>query len=246
MKNILLLLTALILFVACQTDNDKKEASDFFLRGNQKLKEKEYFEAIKWFGEAINKQSEFSDAFYNRGLSYQALEKNEEALTDFTKAFELDPQFSFALFKKVEVFQSLDKLDLALTNVNLLVQAFPDSAANHRLKGDILFQSKDLNNSLASYDRAILLDSNLVEALINKGVVLQEMNELDLAEKIFQKALTKNKYKDLIYNNLGFLAIQKKQWELANLWVQKALKISPTNKLYLTNLAKIEAKSTSK
>ncbi|MHA8066426.1 tetratricopeptide repeat protein [Aquirufa sp. ROCK2-A2] len=245
MKYILLIIWSFVLLTACSTDKDKKEASDFFLRGNQKLKEKEYFEAIKWFGEAINKQKGFSDAYYNRGLCFQALEKNEEALKDFSLAFDLDSKFSPALFKKVEILQSLEQFDLATEEANKLVQAFPDSAANHRLKGDVLFQKKELTNSLASYEIALKIDSNLVEALINKGVVLQEMNELDLAEATFQKALTKNKYKDLIYNNLGYLSIQKKQWKLAHLWVTKALKMSPENELYLKNLAKIEEQSSS-
>lgn len=240
MKQIIIFILTIVLFSSCQNDTDKKEATDFFFRGNQKLKEKEYFDAIKWFGEAINKNSNFSDAYYNRGLAYQALEKNEEALADFTRAFELDSHFSPALFKKVEILQSLEKVDLAQKEADLLVKSFPDSAANFRLMGDILFQKKDLNASLASYDIALQLDSNLVEALINKGVVLQEMNELDQAEKTFKKALTKNKYKDLIYNNLGYLEIQRRQWKMAHLWVTKALKMSPENELYLKNMAKIE------
>ena len=73
-----------ILAVSCQSDTSKKEASDFFLRGNAKLKEKEYFESIKWYNESIEKQEVFPDAYYNRGLVYQQLEKHDEALADFS------------------------------------------------------------------------------------------------------------------------------------------------------------------
>ena len=89
---VFVIFSALILF-ACDSEAEKKEATQFFLRGNQKFKEKEYYESIKWYSEAILKQSEFSDAFYNRGLVYQSLEKNDEALADFQKAYELDPKF---------------------------------------------------------------------------------------------------------------------------------------------------------
>jgi len=246
MKHIIIFILTIVVFSSCQNDTDKKEATNFFFRGNLKLKEKEYFDAIKWFGEAIKKNNNFSDAYYNRGLAYQALEKNDEALTDFTRAYELDSHFAPALFKKVEILQSMEKVDLALNEANLLVKSFPDSAANFRLQGDIFFQKKELNSSMASYEIALKLDSNLVEALINKGVVLQEMNELDLAESVFKKALTKNKYKDLIYNNLGYLEIQRRQWKMAHLWVTKALNISPENELYLKNLAKIEKESGTK
>ena len=244
----LLIFIASFSLLACSnaSEEEKRESSAFFLRGNAKWKEKEYFEAIKWYSEAIEKRPDFSDAYYNRGLIYQILEKNEEALVDFSKAIELDPTFAPALFKKAEILQTLSRFDEALPAVQLLVKSFPDSAANWTLQGDILLQKEDLNGSLAAYDRSLSIDSSLVETLINKGVVLQEMNEIDLAEKVFQKALKTGKYTDLIYNNLGYLAIQRMQWDLAADYVKKALEKDPKNELYLKNWAKIQAKSSLK
>ena len=84
MKTRYFILLLSILFTACQSDGDKREATDFFLRGNTKFKEKEYHESIKWYTEAVQKQAQFPDAYYNRGLVYQSLEKNEEALADLS------------------------------------------------------------------------------------------------------------------------------------------------------------------
>jgi tetratricopeptide (TPR) repeat protein len=247
MKYLLFFFASLFLFSCSNSsEEEKRESSAFFLRGNAKWKEKEYHEAIKWYSEAIVKRADFSDAYYNRGLVYQILEKNDEALADFSKAIELDPKFAPALFKKAQMLQTLARFDEALTNVDALVKNFPDSAANWTLKGDILLQKEDLNGSLASYERSLSIDSSLVETLINKGVVLQEMNEIDLAEKVFQKALKTGKYTDLLNNNLGYLAIQRMQWELAASYVKKALEKDPKNELYLKNWAKIQAKSSLK
>lgn len=247
MKYVFLFLTT-FLFFACSSssEEEKRESSAFFLRGNAKWKEKEYHEAIKWYTEAIAKRPDFSDAYYNRGLVYQILEKNDEALADFSKATELDVKFAPALFKKAEMLQTLQQSEQAATAVELLVKIFPDSAANWTLKGDILLQKADLSGSLSSYDRSLALDSTSVETLINKGVVLQEMNEIDLAEAVFKKALKSGKYQDLLNNNLGYLAIQRMQWDLAASYVKKALEKDPQNALYLKNWAKIQAKSSLK
>ena len=104
MKYLIIFIASIVLF-ACSnaSEDEKREATAFFLRGNAKWKEKEYHEAIKWYTEAIGKQPDFSDAYYNRGLIYQTLEKNEEALADFSKAIELDSKFAPALFKKAEM-----------------------------------------------------------------------------------------------------------------------------------------------
>ena len=247
MKYLVLLFVSLSLFSCSNSSEDeKRESSDFFLRGNAKWKEKEYHEAVKWYTEAIAKRPDFSDAYYNRGLVYQILEKNDEALADFTKAAELDTKFAPALFKKAEMLQTLQRFDEAVPAVDALVKSFPDSAANWTLKGDILLQKADLSGSLSSYDRSLSLDSASIETLINKGVVLQEMNEIDLAEAVFKKALKSGKYQDLLYNNLGYLAIQRMQWDLAAAYVKKALEKDPKNELYLKNWAKIQAKSSLK
>jgi tetratricopeptide (TPR) repeat protein len=247
MKYLILLFASLFLInCSTTTDDEKRESSDFFLRGNAKWKEKEYHEAIKWYSEAVEKRPDFSDAYYNRGLVYQILEKNEEALADFSKAFALDDKFAPALFKKAEMLQTLQRYDEAVPAVNELVKSFPDSAANWTLKGDILLQKEDLSGSLSSYDRSLSLDSTSIETLINKGVVLQEMNEIDLAEGVFKKALKSGKYEDLLNNNLGYLAIQRMQWDLAATYVKKALEKDPKNELYLKNWAKIQAKSSLK
>ena len=47
------------------------EAYQFFIKSNQKLQEKDYNQAIRLFGEAIDKKKDYSDAFNNRGIAYQ-------------------------------------------------------------------------------------------------------------------------------------------------------------------------------
>jgi tetratricopeptide (TPR) repeat protein len=232
-----------ILVVSCQSDTSKKEASDFFLRGNAKFKEKEYFESIKWYTESIKKQKKFPDAYYNRGLVYQQLEKNDEALADFTIAYTQDPKFAPALFKLAETLQNLEKYDLAITESAKLIKNFPDSAANWTLHGNIQMQKEMWNESMVSYDRALAIDSLSVETMINQGVVFQELDQLDLAEKMFKRALKQGKYQDLIYNNLGYVEIQRMHWVLAKQYVQKALAVDPKNPLYVKNLDRIQKKS---
>jgi tetratricopeptide (TPR) repeat protein len=232
-----------ILVVSCQSDTSKKEASDFFLRGNAKFKEKEYFESIKWYTESIKKQKKFPDAYYNRGLVYQQLEKNDEALADFTIAYTQDPKFAPALFKLAETLQNLEKYDLAITESAKLIKNFPDSAANWTLHGNIQMQKEMWNESMVSYDRALAIDSLSVETMINQGVVFQELDQLDLAEKMFKRALKQGKYQDLIYNNLGYVEIQRMHWVLAKQYVQKALAVDPKNPLYVKNWERIQKKS---
>jgi len=244
-RNLIVLLIGLFILQSCQSSEEKKklEASKFFLKGNQKFAEKEYRDALKWYNEAIEKQPDLSDAYYNRGLAYVEIDKMEEAYADFNKAIALDPKFAQARFKKIETLQNLNQLEKAMDEAEAFAKEFPDSSANLRLLGDVYLQNKKLNNAKLAYKRAIKLDSKNYEAMINEGVVYQEEGNLDSAEICFKKVLSTGKYTDLVYNNLGYLEIQRKQWKLAKNWVDKALDISPENELYLKNLKKIEDES---
>jgi Tfp pilus assembly protein PilF len=142
-----------------------------------------------------------------------------------------------------ETLQNLEKYDLALTESAKLIKNFPDSAANWTLHGNIQMQKEMWNESMVSYDRALAIDSLSVETMINQGVVFQELDQLDLAEKMFKRALKQGKYQDLIYNNLGYVEIQRMHWVLAKQYVQKALAVDPKNPLYVKNLDRIQKKS---
>src|SRR5690606_13828347 len=86
---------------------NKKEAAEFFERGNYHFKKREYERAIELFSEAIDKIPDFADAFNNRGLCFEKQGNLEKAASDYLKAVELDDSFSQA------------KLNLAAANMHL-------------------------------------------------------------------------------------------------------------------------------
>jgi tetratricopeptide (TPR) repeat protein len=232
---------ALIGLTSCSSSEEKvlEEATKFFLRGNEKWADKEYQEAIRLYTEAIEKKDDFSDAFYNRGLALEEIGKNREALMDFSKAFEIDTTFSMALFKKVELLQLMGNLDQALPLSALLVYKFPDSSNYWKIKGDILLEKDNLTEAQDQFQKALSLDSNNVEALINYGIVFQKMGKLEESKDIFTKALEYGKYKSLILNNLGYIEIEKQQFERAKKLLLEAKELDPNNELIQKNLLKL-------
>lgn len=54
-------------------------------------------EAAKWFTKAIGQDPKYTDAWYNRGLSYELDGKLAKAKADYQKAMELEPNFPMAI-----------------------------------------------------------------------------------------------------------------------------------------------------
>ncbi len=64
--------------------------------GNKEDKAGNYEKAIGYYNQAISVNSNYAEAFYNRGLSYYNLNKYAEAHTDFNKAIQINPNFAKA------------------------------------------------------------------------------------------------------------------------------------------------------
>lgn len=63
----------------------------------------EYDSAAYWFGEATRLRPGYFQAFYNRGLALESLDRNEEALAEYNRALSLQPDFTPAAIAKGRV-----------------------------------------------------------------------------------------------------------------------------------------------
>ena len=63
----------------------------------------EYDSAAYWFGEATKLRPGYFQAFYNRGLALESLDRNDEALIEYNRALSLQPDFTPAAVAKGRV-----------------------------------------------------------------------------------------------------------------------------------------------
>lgn len=59
-----------------------------------------YDSAAHWFTEAIDRLPYYHQAFYNRGLALESLDRRSEALADYNEALRLKPDYTNAAFAK--------------------------------------------------------------------------------------------------------------------------------------------------
>ncbi len=98
-----------------------------------------YKKAIETYDTLLSKfkpdRASTTDAYYNRGLVYQNLEKYDEAIEDYTKAIHLDPDFALAYNNRGVVYHNLEKYDEAIEDYTEAIRLDPDLAlAQNNLK----------------------------------------------------------------------------------------------------------------
>ena len=76
--------------------NKKRLAEAYDLRGGVKVFLRRYLESISDYSNAIELDPKNSYLYFDRGMSYEYINKNEEALNNLKISVMLDPNFSLA------------------------------------------------------------------------------------------------------------------------------------------------------
>ncbi len=103
----------------------------------------------------------------------------------------------------------------------------PDHALVYVRMADYFRAKEQVDSALKEYEKALELDSNLVEALVDRGHVYSEKNDLDLAIKDLNKALGLNPKCVDAYNNRGAVYWKKDKPDLAIRDFNDALSLNP-------------------
>ncbi len=230
----LFILAICVLLGACNSV-ERDDASNFFLKGNVQLTKKNYAEAVRYYDEALQKYPEFADAQLNRGLALLQMDRAEEAYQSLTASIETDDGLYPAYLARAEVASRLGKWNEATLDLNVISQLYADSSQYHLVKGNVFVGKNDNSAAIAAYDKALLLDSTNVEALVNRGALYFAQKSDRLAGNDFTKAARLNPLQVEALNNLGLLASRRQDWQSALDYFDRALSIDAVDPFTLNN-----------
>lgn len=155
------------------SDPNLTSAEKWYDRGHGQRGIGDIDKAIEYFSEAIEKDKDYSAAYYERGYCYDIKREMKSAIDDFTKAIEFD--------NKWEVLSSLS------------LAYYSRGRAYHALKSDDENRQKEiLDLSLADWNETLKLKANQPEAHYGRGLVYFDLNEFQFAIDDFNKAFELN------------------------------------------------------
>jgi tetratricopeptide (TPR) repeat protein len=231
---ILVLILLALKISGCGSQN-KKDAADFFLKGNQALNQNNYAEALRLYDEAIAKNAEFSDAYLNKGITLLKLNRPGEAYEILTAAVNLDPTLAQANLVRAETGLYLGKLREARVDLRQIEKEYKDSSKYYLIKGNILEAEGDESSAISEYEHALRLNKNNVEALVNRGAIYYRLHSYTIAKDNFDQALRLDPSQPQALNNLGLIATKEKDWKTAISYFDFVLNTKPSEPFSLNN-----------
>jgi len=103
----------------------------------------------------------------------------------------------------------------ALTENQLLIESFPNNPLLLNINGVCYSLIGPIESAINSFEKAIALNPNYVEAYYNLGAAYQQIHKLENAAESYEKAISlKHAYPEA-HNNLGIIMLELKQLDMA-------------------------------
>ena len=133
-------------------------------------------------------------------------------------------------------FHKTGQFQEALAAINGLIKTYDKDPFLYNIKGSCLCETGDLSASIASFEKAILINPDYAEALYNLGVAYQKLDQPDMAIETYKKAIAIQHAYPTAHHNLGIIYFQKDQMNSAIKSFEWAIAYSPNYSEAIRNL----------
>ena len=168
---------------------DAVNAMAHFHRGRAHASTDQYSAAIDDFTTAIQLDTSSTDTFVERGKSYVALNNFEAAVDDFTYSLDQVPADSATLILRGDAFVKLKSPKKALQDFDDAIALDAICPEAYRGRGTALAVGGEHEAAIKEVNKALRLDSRYTPALISRGKIHYESENVDEARADFSKAL---------------------------------------------------------
>ena len=220
-----------------------EKANAFMNRANISIEVARYEKAVEDFDSAILLFSDSkvkANCFARRGIAQELLNHSADALNSYNEAITLIPTDCYTLFKRAMLRLELEdeKASDAIADLDAAVANAPDlnTKVEFLRQGAIqLAQSLLFEEAYKRFDSALLLTTNKISVMYDKGLTLTNQAKLDDAIEIFSEILNNKSSNSKALNNFGICLALQGKFNEAIIKYQEGIEIASDN----INMAKL-------
>jgi len=201
------------------------EAEEFFQQGLRQLKEEKTDSALISFNLAINADTAFAEAYFERGkLYFYDLTQKEEGLTNLERALKLNPSNEEYLLELASCYSHTGKKDISLAYCNRVLEINPNSYKAYQMRSGTW---ENHNDSIKDLTKAIELKPGDEVLYIMRGNHLKWKGESDPALNDYNNALSLKPEDSWVYYERGDLFFNNNKLGEAESDFTKAIELNP-------------------
>ena len=157
----------------------------------------QYNKSKSYLRKALQISPNNGETYFFQGEIAAKMADTVTALALYQQALGLKPSFLPAYLKLIQVHTNLKQYDLALLYSSEAVKYHPKSASLYFQRGNTYQRAWKMDSAVMCYNRAIVLDTSLIQASFSTGVIYFKTRAYRLALPFFERTLKHNpKYPD--------------------------------------------------
>ena len=208
-------------------------------RGDREFNEGKYPEAIIYYGQALQEDSNYAQAHYKLGQCQMKLGSFASAFREFARTVELDPQNWTAQLELAKLSLRGGKAQDAKDRALVILQSNPKNA-----DAQIVFSSADaalgnLKDALREAQEATLMAPDQAAVFMHLGILQARTGDATRAEAALKKAAALDSTGITSMMTLGSFYEQQRRWIQAAEEFQAAITRAPNNPIPRAALASV-------
>jgi tetratricopeptide (TPR) repeat protein len=183
--------------------------------------------AIEYLNNAIRLQSDYAEAYVNRGIAYNGLVQYQHAIEDFNDAILLKPDLVEAYVNRGIAYDELGQQHRAIQDYNKAIRLQPDYVSAYGNRGNAYKKLGQKKRAIEDYNEVIRLQPDDAMAYNNRGNAYDDPDQYQRAIADYNEAIRlKPDYADA-YNNRGITYKRSGQYQRAVDDYSEAIRLQP-------------------
>ncbi|MBI3483176.1 MAG: tetratricopeptide repeat protein [Bacteroidetes bacterium] len=219
----------LLFFVAlCACEGKEARLHKFLLKGNIASRDRNWEQAMYYYGEAIRLEPCYADAWNNLGTVYFQQQRFEKAMENYDKALNCRPKFINELAVNHAIVQYyLKNFDEATTELQKVAKQNDQEPNIYNTLSLIETELGHYAEAMNFINEAIRLDPLQSYYVNNRGYIFLLQDALISAEADINFSIAKDPNNAWAYRNKGIFYLKKNDFGSAERLLKQALEMDP-------------------
>ncbi len=193
------------------------------------MDKEEYDKVIDYINKVHEKDPEYKELFFDKGMIFFIQKKYEQAINSFNENLVDDTYDELSLLYKGICLYELDKDEEAIKCYDKILEFKPDD--NHVIfhKALSLLNLKDYKGALEYFSNILKKEPNNINALGCKGIALSELQRYEEAIEYFNRILEIEPNDKYTLSNKGETLSELQKYDEAIEYFNKILEIEPND-----------------
>ena len=167
------------------------------------IQDKSPKDGILAYDKVIRLQSDYADAYNNRGIVKEALGRHEDAIADYDEAIRLQPDYVIAYNNRGNVKKALGRHEDAIADYDDAIRLQPDYVIAYYNRGNAKGALGRHEDAIADQDKVIRLKPDYAIAYNNRGNMKEALGRHEDAIADYDEAIRLQPDYVISYSNRG-------------------------------------------